>query len=79
MRTPSPYVLITVEIDTNTVRRGDQLLLGGHVFTVRDLTALPSGSRRLDFTTGETFIMSRTTVLWATRRVRPHLIRTEHR
>ncbi|WP_326596466.1 hypothetical protein [Streptomyces sp. NBC_01803] len=63
--------MVSVEIDTGTVRRGDRIMVGGHVFTVEDMTALPQGGKRLDFASGESLTMRPTTVLWATRQVDP--------
>ncbi len=71
-------VLVSVEVDSATVARGDQLLIGGHTFTVTDMTALRGGARRLVFASGESFVMTRTTVLWAARRTDPRLPRGRH-
>ncbi|ARQ69697.1 hypothetical protein [Streptomyces marincola] len=68
-------VLVAVEIDAMTVRRGDQIMIGGQAFTVRDMTAIGLGRKRLEFASGETLVMGRTTVLWAARRVSPRLRR----
>ncbi|ARQ70895.1 hypothetical protein [Streptomyces marincola] len=68
-------VLVSVEVDAHTVRRGDQIMVGGQAFTVSDMTALASGRKRLTFDSGETFVLHRTTVLWAARRVDPRLAR----
>ncbi|MGK5531098.1 hypothetical protein [Streptomyces sp. URMC 129] len=68
-------VMSPVEIDATTARRGDQLMIGGHVFTIEDMTALPTGGKRLTFTTGEWFTLHPTTTLWATRRISPRLRR----
>ncbi|MGK5532885.1 hypothetical protein [Streptomyces sp. URMC 129] len=68
MNSPSAGVMVTVEVDASTVRRGDQLMIGGQVFTVSDMIALAQGAKRLEFTTGESFTMRPTTVLWITRR-----------
>ncbi len=48
-------------------------MIGGHVFTVADLTTMRGGAKRLVFASGESFVMTRTTVLWAARRVNPRL------
>ncbi|WP_049572731.1 hypothetical protein [Streptomyces sp. SBT349] len=64
-------VLVSVEVDAGTVRLGDQLVIGGQVFTVRDMMVLPHGRKRLDFGSGESFTLRGTTVLWAARRVDP--------
>lgn len=64
-------VLVSVEVDAATIRRGDQLMVAGQVFIVRDMAPLPRGGKRLDFTTGESLTMLRTTILWAARRVDP--------
>ncbi|MDT0307919.1 hypothetical protein RM780_13230 [Streptomyces sp. DSM 44917] len=65
--------VLGVTVDPGTVRLGDQLLVGGQVFTVRDMTALPRGGRRLDFHDGTSFTMRPTTVLYAMRAVDPRL------
>ncbi|MGK5534366.1 hypothetical protein [Streptomyces sp. URMC 129] len=67
----SEGVIVSVEVDATTVRRGDQLMVGGAVFTVQDMTTVPQGGKRLDFTTGESLVLRATTVLWVARRVRP--------
>ncbi|MDT0346874.1 hypothetical protein [Streptomyces litchfieldiae] len=69
------YAFVGVEVDAGTVRRGDQVMVGGQAFTVADMTTLPRGGKRLHFATGETLTMRRTTVLWATRRYDPRLRR----
>ncbi|WP_049578066.1 hypothetical protein [Streptomyces sp. SBT349] len=72
-------VLVAVEVDAHTVRRGDQLMIGGRPYTVGDMTAVALGGKRLHFTTGETFTLHRATVLWAARRVSPRLRRQQWR
>ncbi|MDT0341526.1 hypothetical protein [Streptomyces litchfieldiae] len=64
-----------VEINADTVRRGDQLMIGGQAFTVQDMTAIRGGAKRLEFTSGDSFILRRTTVLWASRRMAPQRLR----
>ncbi|MGK5534368.1 hypothetical protein [Streptomyces sp. URMC 129] len=64
-------VMVSVEVDAATVRRGDQLMVGGHVCTVADMVALPQGGKRLDFASGESLTMRPVTVLWVTRCVDP--------
>ncbi|WP_159001204.1 hypothetical protein [Streptomyces sp. SBT349] len=66
-------VLVSVEIDAGSVRRGDQVMIGGWPFTVRDIVALPHGRKRLDFGDGESLIMGRRTVLWAARLRNPRI------
>ncbi|WP_326597705.1 hypothetical protein [Streptomyces sp. NBC_01803] len=61
-------VIVTVEVDASTVQRGDQLMVGGYLFTVSDMITLAQGAKRLEFTTGESFTMRPPTILWATRR-----------
>ncbi|MDT0343218.1 hypothetical protein [Streptomyces litchfieldiae] len=68
-------VLISIEIDAATVRRGDQLTIGGQIFTVADMTALPRNGKRLHFTTGDSLTLRPTTILWAARRVNPRRLR----
>ncbi len=75
MRARETGVLVSVEVDARTVQRGDQIMMGGQVFTVLDMAAMRGGARRLQFTSGESLIMLRTTVLWAARRVDPRLRR----
>ncbi|MDT0445591.1 hypothetical protein [Streptomyces johnsoniae] len=72
---PAPGVRVAIEVDAATVRRGDQLMIGGQSFTVHDLTTVQRGGKRLHFASGETFTMQRTTVLWAARLVDPRLRR----
>ncbi|MDT0445827.1 hypothetical protein [Streptomyces johnsoniae] len=60
-------VMTSVEVTAQTVRRGDRLAIGGQDFTVRDLTTMHRGTKRLEFTTGETFTMTSGTVRWAAR------------
>ncbi|MDT0306950.1 hypothetical protein RM780_08230 [Streptomyces sp. DSM 44917] len=66
-------VPVTLVVDAGTVRRGDEILMGGQVLTVRDLRAVGRGGRFLEFASGETFTMRPSTVLWATRRVSPRV------
>ncbi|WP_063784133.1 hypothetical protein [Streptomyces sp. SBT349] len=68
---PRMGVVVSVEIDAGTVRRGDQLMVGGQAFTVQDMTALAGGGKRLHFGGGDSLTMTRTTVLWAARVVDP--------
>ncbi|MDT0342675.1 hypothetical protein [Streptomyces litchfieldiae] len=68
-------VVISVEVDAGTIRRGDQVVIGGQPFTVLEMTALPRGGKRLGFASGETFTMRRDTILWAAHRVDPRLRR----
>ncbi|MDT0307387.1 hypothetical protein RM780_10475 [Streptomyces sp. DSM 44917] len=71
MRQNDSGAVVGVTVDAASIRQGDQLLMGGQVFTVRDIRALPRGARRLDFGSGESFTMSPATVLYAMRRVDP--------
>ncbi len=71
-------VLVAVEVDAATIARGDQLMIAGQVFTVADLTAMQGGAKRLVFASGESFVMTRATVLWAARRTDPRLARGRH-
>ncbi|ARQ69485.1 hypothetical protein [Streptomyces marincola] len=66
-------VLVSVEIDARTVAIGDQVMVGGQALTVHDMTAMSQGRKRLVFATGESFVMGRATVLWASRRVDPRI------
>ncbi|WP_077061028.1 hypothetical protein [Streptomyces sp. MP131-18] len=68
-------MLVAVEIDAHSVRRGDQLMIGGQTFTICDMTALPRNAKRLHFTGGETMTLTRTTTLWAARRTDPRRMR----
>ncbi|ONK11049.1 hypothetical protein [Streptomyces sp. MP131-18] len=61
-------VLVAVEVDATTIARGDQVMVGGQTFTVTDMTAMRGGAKRLVFSSGESFVMTRTTTLWAARR-----------
>ncbi|MDT0441221.1 hypothetical protein [Streptomyces johnsoniae] len=61
-------VLVSVEVDAATIARGDQLMIGGGTFTVTDMTAMRGGAKRLVFSSGESFVRTRTTTLWAARR-----------
>ncbi|MDT0341736.1 hypothetical protein [Streptomyces litchfieldiae] len=70
---PTAPVLVSIGVDARTVRRGDQLMIGGQAFTVSDMTALGPGRKRLRFATGEILTMNATTVLWAARRIDPRL------
>ncbi|MDT0305464.1 hypothetical protein RM780_00595 [Streptomyces sp. DSM 44917] len=64
-------VAMGVTVDSQTIRVGDQLFLGGQAFTVSDMSVVPRGGRRLEFASGESFTMRAHTVLYATRSVRP--------
>lgn len=68
-----PGVLVSVEVDAATIARGDLLMVGGQAFTVVDMTAMRGGAKRIVFATGESFVMARTTVVWAARRVDPRV------
>ncbi|MDT0443355.1 hypothetical protein [Streptomyces johnsoniae] len=68
---PPVGVVVSVEIDVATVRRGDQVMVGGQAFVVSDMVNVAAGGKRLCFRGGESFTMCRTTVLWAARRVNP--------
>ncbi len=72
---PGACVLVSVEVDARSVQRGDQLIIGGQAFTVSNMTATGPGRKRLEFSTGEMFMMNPYTVLWATRRIDPRLRR----
>ncbi|MDT0442498.1 hypothetical protein [Streptomyces johnsoniae] len=72
---PTARILVSVEVDVHTVRRGDQLMVGGQPFTIRDMTALGPDRKRLTFTTGEILTMNATTILWAARHIDPRLRR----
>ncbi|MDT0306213.1 hypothetical protein RM780_04455 [Streptomyces sp. DSM 44917] len=64
-------VHVPVTVDATTVLVGDEIAIGGRMYTVRNLLALPRGGRRLEFDGGETFTMQPATVLYATRLVNP--------
>ncbi|MDT0446812.1 hypothetical protein [Streptomyces johnsoniae] len=68
-------VLVSVEIDVREVRVGDQLMIGGQPFTVRDITSLAAGRKKVDFASGESLIMLPTTILWAARHIDPRITR----
>ncbi|RBM07330.1 hypothetical protein [Streptomyces sp. PT12] len=61
--------MVAIEVTAATVKRGDQLTIGGSAFTVCDMSALASGGKLLHFTSGETFHMGCFTVLWASRHI----------
>ncbi len=71
-------VMSPVEIDATTARRGEQLLIGGQVFTIHTMTALRNGGKLLTFTTGEWLTLRLTNTLWATRRVSPRIPPKHH-
>ncbi|ONK15369.1 hypothetical protein [Streptomyces sp. MP131-18] len=71
-------VLVSVEVDAATIARGDQIMIGGHTFTVTDMTAMRGGAKRLVFSSGESLVINRTTTLWAARRTNPRLLRRHH-
>ncbi|MDT0441847.1 hypothetical protein [Streptomyces johnsoniae] len=60
-------IMTAVEVTAETIARGDRLTIGGQDFTVRDLTTMRGGAKRLEFASGESFVMTRATVLWAAR------------
>lgn len=45
---------VALDVTAATIRRGDRLTVGGQVMRVRDLVSLPSGAKRIRFSTGET-------------------------
>ncbi|MDT0306886.1 hypothetical protein RM780_07905 [Streptomyces sp. DSM 44917] len=61
-------IMEQVMVDASSVRRGDEILIGGQAYAVVDMAALPRGGRRLEFASGESFTMRASTVMWATRR-----------
>ncbi|MDT0342459.1 hypothetical protein [Streptomyces litchfieldiae] len=77
-RAPS-RVPVSLEVDSGTVRRGDQLMIGGASFTVSDMVTLAPGRKRLHFATGEILTMGPTTVLWAARLIDPRLAHRRYR
>ncbi|MDT0308006.1 hypothetical protein RM780_13670 [Streptomyces sp. DSM 44917] len=64
-------VVISGTVDAATVRRGDQVLVGGAVWTVHDIAGAPGGCRWLEFESGERMLMRPHTVFYATRSTRP--------
>ncbi|MDT0343279.1 hypothetical protein [Streptomyces litchfieldiae] len=58
-----------MEIHAGSVLRGDQIMIGGQVFPVLDMVALPGGGKRLVFASGETLTLKPRTTLWAGRRI----------
>ncbi len=68
---PPVGVLVSIEIDAGTVRRGDQVMVGGQVWIVLDMMNVARGGKRLHFVGGESLTMTPTTVLWAARRINP--------
>ncbi|MDT0306341.1 hypothetical protein RM780_05120 [Streptomyces sp. DSM 44917] len=64
-------IAVPVLVDTKSVRRGDQLLVGGQAFTVVDILGQPRGGKRLDLGDGVQLVIQPNTVLYATRTVRP--------
>ncbi|MDT0342342.1 hypothetical protein [Streptomyces litchfieldiae] len=72
---PPVGVLVSIEVDASTVRRGDQIMVGGQALLVLDMMSLARGGKRLHFASGESLTMSSTTVLWAARRINPRLAR----
>ncbi len=68
---PGAGVQVAVEVNAATVRRGDQLMIGGQVFTISDLTSMQRGAKRLHFASGETLTLQPATILWAARRTDP--------
>ncbi|RKN10457.1 hypothetical protein D7319_08455 [Streptomyces radicis] len=61
--------MVAIEITAATVKRGDQLVVGGRPYTVCDMSALAGGGKLLHFTSGETFHMGCFTILWASRHI----------
>ncbi|UCM88503.1 hypothetical protein [Streptomyces marincola] len=70
-----PGVQVAVEVNAATVRRGDQLMIGGQVFVISDLTSMHRGAKRLHFTSGESMTLHPSTILWAARRTDPRIAR----
>ncbi|MDT0305873.1 hypothetical protein RM780_02705 [Streptomyces sp. DSM 44917] len=64
-------IAVPVVVDAKSVRRGDQLLVGGQAFTVIDILGQPRGGKRLDLGDGVQLVIQPNTVLYATRTVRP--------
>ncbi|ARQ67857.1 hypothetical protein [Streptomyces marincola] len=62
-----------VEITVSTVRINDRVMIGGMLYSVRDMRTLAGGRKQLLFHSGETFTMVRDTVMWAARRIDPRI------
>ncbi|MDT0308274.1 hypothetical protein RM780_15075 [Streptomyces sp. DSM 44917] len=67
----SPGVSVAVTVDAKSVRRGDQLLVGGQAFTVIDILGQPRGGKRLDLGNGVQLVIQPHTVLYALRTHNP--------
>ncbi|ONK12872.1 hypothetical protein STBA_36270 [Streptomyces sp. MP131-18] len=50
-------------------------MVGGQAWVVLDMVSIGRGGKRLHFAGGESLTMSRTTVLWAARRISPRQAR----
>ncbi len=66
-------VEIAVEITVSTVQINDRVMIGGMLYSVRDMKAAPGGRKQLVFHSGETFTMLRSTIMWAARNVDPRI------
>ncbi|MDT0310046.1 hypothetical protein RM780_24275 [Streptomyces sp. DSM 44917] len=65
---PRGAVVVSVTADARSVLRGDELLVGGMVWTVRDITGAPGGCKWLEFANGERMLIRPYTVFWVSRR-----------
>ncbi len=66
-------VEIAVEITASTVQINDRIMIGSFLYSVRNMRALPGGGKRLTFHSGETFTMTRSTIMWAARNADPRI------
>ncbi|MEU7132954.1 hypothetical protein [Streptomyces sp. NPDC046261] len=62
--------VITFEVTTETVRRGDVVAIGGYWFEITDLTVLPGQAKRLCFSSGESLTLHPRTRLTVQRLLR---------
>ncbi|ONK12241.1 hypothetical protein [Streptomyces sp. MP131-18] len=69
-------VEISVEITVSTVQVNDRIMIGGMLYSVRDMKTAPGGRKQLLFHSGETFTMLRSTIMWAARNVDPRVRNT---
>ncbi|MEV7418276.1 hypothetical protein [Streptomyces sp. NPDC089919] len=54
---PAPAAVASIEITSNSVKRGDVIQIGGQPCRVADLIHLPRGAKRLVFESGELLTM----------------------
>ncbi|MDT0309076.1 hypothetical protein RM780_19225 [Streptomyces sp. DSM 44917] len=60
-------VVVSLTVDARSVRRGDEVMVGGVPWRVRDIVGAPAGCKWLEFESGERMLMRPYTAFYASR------------